>query len=572
MSRIDFHRPARVACPQLPTNPVVLAAPPQPVGRDGGASWLYLLMPLLSSFSVAGYMIVAGKKALIFLGIGFVLISVGVTLSVRMSMRGKQRKVRIRARDLYVQHLAEVRRTARQVAEDQRVVAAWASPSPYRLWAIATDRRRVWERRLTDPDFLKVCVGVGQAPLCTPIRLATRNDPTIEYDNRAKAAADRLIATMSTVGSQPAMVDLAEAGVVSVLGTADVARGTVRAMLCQIAVLHAPDDVAVIIATGGEDWEWAKWLPHTHDFSGSAGVGSVPLVAEEFEGIADQMREALEAAARRPDRRSLLFGRGEPEHAAPPGRRTRPLRPAGGVGALAAGRRTARLGRTGQRDHRDLHRRNAKKTSRPVPTCGCGSPRTARSPSTVGWPTAAAGSQRHRRRLAGTCALRSHRARAGAAAPVGGERGDPRPGDVAAQHARHRDLDTLEPRDLWVEADDEAVLQLPVGFDSGGQPARAGPQGGGAGRNGTARADRRRYRLGQERTAAHPGHRPFGQALARPAQLRPGGLQGRRDLRRSDRAAARGRDDHQPGRRPGPGRPGQGRAGGRAAAAPADPA
>ena len=76
MSRIDFHRPARVACPQLPTNPVVLAAPPQPVGRDGGASWLYLLMPLLSSFSVAGYMIVAGKKALIFLGIGFVLISV----------------------------------------------------------------------------------------------------------------------------------------------------------------------------------------------------------------------------------------------------------------------------------------------------------------------------------------------------------------------------------------------------------------------------------------------------------------------------------------------------------------
>src|ERR1700691_5554767 len=100
MSRIDFHRPARIVYPQLPTDPVVLAAPPQPVGRDGGASWLYLLMPLLSSFSVAGYMIVDGKKALIFLGIGFVLISIGVTLSVRMSMRGKQRKVRIRARDL----------------------------------------------------------------------------------------------------------------------------------------------------------------------------------------------------------------------------------------------------------------------------------------------------------------------------------------------------------------------------------------------------------------------------------------------------------------------------------------
>src|ERR1700722_769136 len=98
MSRIDFHRPARVAYPQLPTDPVVLAAPPQPVGRDGGQSWLYLLMPLLSTFSVGGYMIVAGKKALIFVGIGFVLVSVGVTMSVRLSMRGRQRKVRMRAR------------------------------------------------------------------------------------------------------------------------------------------------------------------------------------------------------------------------------------------------------------------------------------------------------------------------------------------------------------------------------------------------------------------------------------------------------------------------------------------
>ncbi|MEK8143002.1 hypothetical protein NKH18_14980 [Streptomyces sp. M10(2022)] len=55
-------------------------------------------------------------------------------------------------------------------------------PVPYRLWAIATARRRVWERRITDPDFLRVCVGVGKAPLSTPIRLATRNDPTVEYD------------------------------------------------------------------------------------------------------------------------------------------------------------------------------------------------------------------------------------------------------------------------------------------------------------------------------------------------------------------------------------------------------
>ena len=66
MSRIDFHRPARVACPQLPTNPVVLAAPPQPVGRDGGASWLYLPLPRLIPFFAKSENAVADRGSDIF--------------------------------------------------------------------------------------------------------------------------------------------------------------------------------------------------------------------------------------------------------------------------------------------------------------------------------------------------------------------------------------------------------------------------------------------------------------------------------------------------------------------------
>jgi S-DNA-T family DNA segregation ATPase FtsK/SpoIIIE len=469
MSRIDFHRPARVAYPQLPTDPVILAAPPQPAGRDGGMSWVYLLMPLLSSFSVAGYMIVTQKKTLIFLGIGFVLISVGLTMSVRLSMRSKRRKVKIRARDLYLQHLAEVRRIARQVAEDQRVVAAWAYPSPYRLWAIATERRRVWERRPADKDFLKVCVGVGQAPLSTPIRLATRNDPTIEYDNRAKAAADRLIATMSTVGSQPAVVDLAEAGVVSVLGAADVARGTVRAMLCQVGVLHAPDDVGVLIATGGENWEWAKWLPHTHDSGAAIESGVMPFVSAEFEGIADRVREALEAAQRRSERRSPLFGRGEPE------KRRRLVvvldrydpRAAWARSPLAA----ALLDAAGPDN---------------AITVICIAEREVDQPTRADV----------RVRVAADGAVTIEGRVADRGAPVSDIVADwPEP-VVCEAIARElaplrlsaeneeilaqvmslpsmlgiRDLATLEPKDLWVEADDEAVLQLPVGFDSAGRP------------------------------------------------------------------------------------------------------
>ncbi|WP_329570762.1 hypothetical protein [Kitasatospora sp. NBC_01266] len=311
MSRIVFHRPARVHPPQLPTDPVVLAAPPQPAGKDSNASWVMLLMPLLSSISMAGYMIVAGKKMLILLGIAFVLLSVGVTVGVRMQLRGTQNKAKARARDRYLEHLIEVRRTARQVAADQRVVAAWQHPSPHRLRAIAARRRRVWERRVTDADFLKVRIGVGRAPLTTPIRLASRNDPMVEYDQRARTAAEQLIGSMATVGRQPAVIDLNRAGVVSLLGPAPQARALARAVIAELAVGHAPDDLAIALVTGGEDWAWAKWLPHTHEPESSGEAGVVPLVAEDFEGIADHLQARLTAAREQQSaRRGLVPDRG----------------------------------------------------------------------------------------------------------------------------------------------------------------------------------------------------------------------------------------------------------------------
>ncbi len=459
----------RAAPPQRPTDPVVLAAPPQPVGKDGNSNWLMLLMPLMSSIGMAAYMMSGGKKLLIMLGIGFVVLSIGATVGVRMQMRGQARKQKVRARDRYLDHLVEIRGVARQVAETQRTVAAWQFPTPYRLWAIATQRRRVWERRITDADFLKVSVGVGNAPLTTPIRMANRNDPTVEYDQRAKQAADRLVDSMSKVSNQPAIVDLAKIGVVSVLGPAAEARSAVRALLCQIAVLHAPDDVGIAISTGGEDWDWAKWLPHTHepDVTGEAGV--VALVAEDFEGIADHLHAALERAAQGSARRPM----------------------------------------TVERDAPDTRRRLVVVLDRYIPRAAW-----ARSPLATELLSAAGphsaitviclvdqendeptrADMRIRVTAAGTLTLEGRRADqnsqvtdvvtataepplcqavARALSPlrlsVEGE-------EILAQTMSLpsmlgiTDLETFNPEELWVSAEDEEVLRMPIGFDGNGQP------------------------------------------------------------------------------------------------------
>lgn len=307
MSRVPFHRPTRALPPALPDQRVVLPAPPQTPQNSGATAttWLTLLLPLMSSISMAAYMVMYRKPLLIALGVVFVLISIGATVAVRYQMTSVTRQNKARQRERYLRYLTEVRQTARQVADGQRLAAGWLHPSPERLWALAERRRRVWERRASDDDFLRLRLGQGRAALATPIQLGARNDPMADYDEQTHAAAQRVIDQAGKVGRQPALVDLAKTGVVSILGPVDRTRALARSLLCQLAVLHAPDDVAVMVCTGGSsDWEWAKWLPHVHETGAAGPAGVVPLVAEDFGSLADALESALlraqnERAARR---------------------------------------------------------------------------------------------------------------------------------------------------------------------------------------------------------------------------------------------------------------------------------
>jgi S-DNA-T family DNA segregation ATPase FtsK/SpoIIIE len=299
MTRIPFHRPTRALPPPLEGEQIVLPPPPQDGQQPGaaGSMWLSLLLPLMSSISMAAYMIIYHNLMLIILGISFVVFSVAVTVFVRYQMRDATRKAKNRQRGRYMQFLADVKQTARVGAANQRLNAAWLHPSPERLWAIARRRRRVWERRATDEDFLTVRLGLGRGPLSSPVQLGTRGDPMAEYDEKIYAEARKVVSRFSTVGRQPALLDLGRAGVVSLLGPPDQTRAVARALLCQVAVLHAPDDVAIALYTGGEqDWDWVKWLPHTYEPDATGTAGVVPMVAADFEGLADALEAALARA------------------------------------------------------------------------------------------------------------------------------------------------------------------------------------------------------------------------------------------------------------------------------------
>ena len=293
MANTRFHRPARTFPPAVPEERVTLAAPPPRPDQSSAQQWLYLLLPLLSSVSMGAYMITFGKTWMIVLGVGFVVCSAGVTLVVRQQSRRTARRAMAGQRARYREYLADLRAQARASARAQRMAAAIQHPSVERLWAMTHHRRRVWERRITDADFLQLRVGRGTAEAAMRMQTAPRQDPTAEFDKVSQRAAARLMEEYATVGDQPAWVALGKIGVLSILGAPGDTRAVATNLLTQLAVLHGPEDVRVMILAGdGDAFDWAKWLPHTQDPHAVPGL-SAPMISRRLDGLADLLEQRL---------------------------------------------------------------------------------------------------------------------------------------------------------------------------------------------------------------------------------------------------------------------------------------
>jgi DNA segregation ATPase FtsK/SpoIIIE, S-DNA-T family len=309
MSRVAWHRPARIAPPELPKDRVAIPLPPQIQPQGNSMSWLMMVMPLLSSASIAAYLFTEHSTTLTYIALGIISVSVLATATFRYQSRAATRRGKEGRRQRYLAHLADVRKSARELAVAQGAVSTWRWPGPRGLWAIADERLRVWERRPDDEDFLVLRAGVGAGPLVAPVQMNGQPDPTAEYDTELLDAAEHLTKSFATVGGQPATVDLRGAGVVSIVGDAGQARAVCRALLCQLAVLHAPDDVAVAVSTGKEfdEWQWATWLPHTRESGRPDEAANSVLVGADFDDLADVVERELTRAELAKTQQARLF-------------------------------------------------------------------------------------------------------------------------------------------------------------------------------------------------------------------------------------------------------------------------
>ncbi|WP_217140665.1 FtsK/SpoIIIE domain-containing protein [Streptomyces sp. AC627_RSS907] len=183
-------------------------------------------------------------------------------------------------------HEAELAALAK---EEQRARRADA-PDPAEILLFATGpRRRLWERRLTDPDVMQLRIGVGDLPSDVELVLG-RGGSMYEED----APEPPVLADV------PVTLPFAQLGVVGVAGDRERALATARWLAVQAAVLHSPRDLSLVTLTAtpnaGAAWHWVHWLPHT---SPDQGQDCVALVGFDSETVTRRVNELLNELARR---------------------------------------------------------------------------------------------------------------------------------------------------------------------------------------------------------------------------------------------------------------------------------
>ncbi len=264
---MEFAREPRLPVPPMAQSDVVIEKPPD-IPKVVPVNPLARLAPLAMLVAAGGMMAVyftSGASPMrnpMFMFFPVMMLS--SVIGTLAYGRGANRTAEINEdRRNYLRYLDTLDSAIAATTDDQRLSLRWSHPEPEDLWTLIGGQR-MWERRPDDADFCHVRVGCGDRRLST--RLVTPElGPSEELDPVTVSAMRRLIRQRSVVTCLPIAVPFRTFSVITIHGEANAARALLRAMICQLAVLHGPEHIAiaaVVCADTRDEWDWLKWLPH----------------------------------------------------------------------------------------------------------------------------------------------------------------------------------------------------------------------------------------------------------------------------------------------------------------------
>jgi DNA segregation ATPase FtsK/SpoIIIE, S-DNA-T family len=263
---VVFNRPPRKPLPPAPAplTPPDKPTKPSPPSRLAIAT---LLLPLV----LGGVMAVLWDPRMALFAVFGPVLSLGTWLEDK---RRAKRDHKTTNRELAAE-LERFRADVTAAADDHRSRLEEALPDPATVvrWG-RQPSHRLWERRATHDDFLRLRLGTG----------TRRWRPTLTDGRTMAPEAEGVVAELGPLSRLPIGVELQPGRVLGVVGPTRATRTAVlRSLAVQSAVLHGPADVRIaVVSDRPDDWSWAALLPHT-----TAAPDDANFVVVDAEGVTE---------------------------------------------------------------------------------------------------------------------------------------------------------------------------------------------------------------------------------------------------------------------------------------------
>ncbi|MFF3560467.1 FtsK/SpoIIIE domain-containing protein [Streptomyces sp. NPDC002574] len=300
---LDYNRPPRLL-PPTPKNRFRLPRPPSKQARNR-LQLPMIFAPLVMSGAMTA---LTGNSRMLLFG----LLSPVMALVNQLTAKRRGKETYAEQLAVYKETKAELDQEVEEAVLAEQAARRAACPDPATALLIAAGpRRRLWERRWRDDDFLLLRLGVADRPAW------------VELEDPAEAEHRRRVTR--TTHAVPVAVSLREAGVVGLAADvrasdaalrvggapaegsgADVMASLARWLVAQAAVLHSPSDLRIYVlsgSAGADRWSWVHWLPHC----APQGEDTVSLVGSGAESLGRRVAELSALIAAR-----KTAGRGAP--------------------------------------------------------------------------------------------------------------------------------------------------------------------------------------------------------------------------------------------------------------------
>ncbi len=153
---------------------------------------------------------------------------------------------------------------------------------------------RLWNRHLTDGDFMQLRSGVGEGSISFEVR-GQKKEFTMEDDPLLERTR-KIIETAQYMSGVPVLCDVSRDKLIGVIGERQSAVWLVKNMILQAATHHPYEELKIVTIYSHREaaqWDWVRWLPHSFDEMRenrfvSSTRNSAETLLKDLEGVLKQ--------------------------------------------------------------------------------------------------------------------------------------------------------------------------------------------------------------------------------------------------------------------------------------------